>query len=236
MADIIEVVLRTFVAFVLLMMIARILGKQTIAEMTFHDFVAAITIGALAANLAFNTNLSYWNIAISLVVFSSIALILTTIALKSRPARKLISGAPTVIIENGMILEGNMKRIKYTLDSLNQGLREKNIFDIDEVEYAVLETNGHLSVLKKPIYRNVTKLDLSILNLPPSRLPIELIMDGKIIKKNLSENQITGGWLNEELIKRNLVLSNICYAVVGTNGQLYFDLYKDQVSSPVDKE
>lgn len=236
MSEIIEVVLRTFVAFILLMLVARILGKQTLAEMTFHDFVAGITIGALAANLAFNTNLSFWSIVTSLLVFSSIALILTIIALKSRKARNWISGTPTVIIENGMILEDNMKKMKYNLDSLNQGLREKNIFDINEVEYAILETHGHLSVLKKPIYRNVNKLDLSILNLPPSRLPIELIMDGKIIKKNLSQNQIMDEWLNAELSKRNLTLPEVCYAVVGTTGQLYFDLYSDQVYSPVDKE
>ena len=78
------------------------------------------------------------------------------------------------------------------------------VVDIDEVEYAILETNGHLSVLKKPVYRNVTKLDLSILNLSPSRLPIEIIMDVKKIKKNLSQNQIKEEWLNERTCKKKL--------------------------------
>jgi len=138
MNEIMEVLLRTLVAFVLIMIIARVLGKQTISQMTYHDFVAAITLGAMTGNLAFNTKLNYWHLIVSLLLFSGIAYLVTFISLKSRKTRKLLSGKPTMVIENGKILEDNLKKLHLTLDTLNQELREKDVFDIQEVEFAVL--------------------------------------------------------------------------------------------------
>ena len=110
------------------MIVAHILGKQTISQMTYHDFIAAIMIGAITANMAFHIELKFWHIMISLLVFSFITFLITWLSLKNRTARKWVSGEPTVVIENGKILENNLKKLKYTLDSLNQALREKEIF------------------------------------------------------------------------------------------------------------
>lgn len=148
---------RTILSFVVLLLIARFLGKQTISNMTFHDFATGITMGAIAANLAFNEKIQAWYLILSLAVFTFISYLMSVSALKFPITRKWIAGAPTVVIDRGKILEGNMRKIKYTLDSLNQSLREKDIFNQEEVEYAVLETNGKLSVKKKDEYLNVTK-------------------------------------------------------------------------------
>ncbi|WCN39179.1 DUF421 domain-containing protein [Aneurinibacillus uraniidurans] len=236
MSDIIEIMMRAFVAFLSLMLLAHVIGKQMIAQMTYHQFVAAITLGSIAGNTVFNIKIKFLYFVISLLIFSGIALALTFLALRSRKARKWIVGEPTVVIQNGKILEQNMRKLKYTFDSLNQGLREKDIFNVEEVDYAILETNGTLSVLKKPAFRHVTIQDLA-LN-PPStvRFPVELIIEGEIMEKNLHQQQLTTDWIVREVSKRGLILSDVCYAVMGTNGHLYFDRYEDHISSPIDKE
>jgi uncharacterized membrane protein YcaP (DUF421 family) len=239
MNEIMDVLLRTLTAFVLIMIIARVLGKQTISQMTYHDFVAAITLGAITGNLAFNTKLNSWNIIASLFLFSGIAFLFTFISLKSRKSRKWLSGKPTIVIENGKILENNLMKLHLTLDTLNQELREKDIFDIQDVEYAVLELNGRVSVLRKPEYRQIRIKDLPqfISNYDTKSIfPIELIMDGDIIKNNLEQNHLSEAWIYDELKKRKLTLSEVCYAVKGTKGDLYFDLYKDKIKNPIDIE
>jgi len=232
----IEVILRTLSAFVFLTCIAHILGKQTISQMTFHDYIASITIGSIVGNLTFNTSIRFSNFITALVIFSSIIFVVTLVSLKNRNARALFNGEPTVVIENGKILEKNLEKLKFTLDSLNQSLRRKDIFDIDEVEYALIEANGQLSVLKKPPYLYVTRKDLGITTAPQSSFPIELIMDGQMITKNFTQHHLTKSWINTELKQRGLTLSDVSYCVKGTNDQLYFDLYKDKITSPIDIE
>lgn len=231
-----EVILRTLSAFVLLTCIAHILGKQTISQMTYHDYIASITLGSIVGNMTFNTSIHFNNFITALVIFSAIIFIVTLISLKNRNARSLLNGEPTVVIQNGIILEKNLEKLKFTMDSLNQSLRRKDIFDIDEVEYAIIEDDGQLSVLKKPPYRNVIRKDLGINTPPQSSFPIELIMDGQIIDKNFTENHLTKSWLFTELKQRGLTLTDVSYCVQGTHGQLYFDLYKDGITSPIDKE
>ncbi|WP_102691470.1 DUF421 domain-containing protein [Rummeliibacillus pycnus] len=198
-----EVILRSITAFGLLLIGTRILGKQTISQMTIFDFVATISLGTIAANLSFNTS---------------------------------FAGDPTIVIENGQILEKNMNKMRYTLDYLNQQLREKDIFNIDEVLFAIIETNGTLTVLRKPQFRNVTRQDLMIPVTPENKLPIELIMDGEVIKENLEQNHLTESWLQIELNKRNLDQKDVLYAVLSGNGNMYVNPYENHIHSPIDKE
>jgi len=236
MVEIFEVIIRTLIAFVLLISIAHLLGKQAIAQMTYHDFIASITIGSIAGNLAFNTSIHFSHYIMALFIFSTVIFLATLVSLKNRNLRALLNGEPTVVIQDGKILEENMKKLKFTIDSLNQALRKKDIFDIDKVEYALIEADGHLSVLKKPLYRNSTKRDVGVFSHTESAFPIELIMDGQIIEKNFSQNQLTKSWISTELEQRGLVLPDVSYCVLGTNRQLYFDLYKDKITSPIDTE
>lgn len=122
------------------------------------------------------------------------------------------------------------------IDYLNQQLREKDVFNIEEVLFAIIETNGTLTVLKKPQFRNVNKQDLMIPITPEFNLPIELIMDGEVMKQNLDQNNLTEQWLHSELKQRNLVQSNVLYAVLSGNGNMYIDTYENHIQSPIDKE
>ncbi|QSF44995.1 DUF421 domain-containing protein [Paenibacillus tianjinensis] len=232
-----EILIRAILSVLLLLFIPKILGKQTISNMTFHDFVTSITLGSLAANLAFNVSLKASYLVLALVVFTATAFLLSVLALKNRKMRSWISGSPTVLIEDGKIMENNMKKIRYTLDSLDQSLREKGIFNIEEVDYAVLEDNGEVSVLKKEAYQFVTKKDMGI----PQRaqdFPVELIMDGVLVEDNLKLHGLTREWLESELRKKQKgkTLADVFYAVKGTQQQLVFDFYEDGIRQPLDQE
>jgi len=224
---------RSVAAFILLLLITRILGKQTLSHMTFHDFVTAVVIGAIAANLGFNEKIKHFHTIISLLVFTGTAYTLSHLAIKNRKLRKWISGTPTVLIENGKILETNMNNIKYTMDSLNQALREKDIFDIQEVEYALLEGNGKLSVMKKKAYRGLTQENLDRLKIE-NRFPVELVMDGNIVNENIGEYYKLK--IEDELRSRGKSIGDVFYAVRGTNGQLFIDYYQDHLQNPIDNE
>ncbi|MEK5439727.1 MULTISPECIES: DUF421 domain-containing protein [Paenibacillus] len=230
-----DVVLRTVVAMIMLLVIAKILGKTTISNLTFHDFVTGIILGSLAANLAFNKDLKSSYMIVALIVITATSFLLSIIAIKSRRMRSWISGSPTVLIENGKILEGNMKKVRYSLDSLDQALREKEIFNLEVVEYAVLEDNGMVSVLKKQEYQYVTRKDLKLLSVPQS-FPVELIMDGVLIEENLENNGLTKEWLESELRRKGKRISDVFYGVRGTQRQLVFDYYEDGINKPIDKE
>ena len=236
MPEHIEVILRSITSFSLLLIGARILGKQTISQMTMFDFVASISLGAISANLAFNTSIKVHHIIIALVIYFFIIFTIAVISLKSRKSRKFLAGDPTIVIQNGKILEKNMNKMRYTLDYLNQQLREKDVFNIEEVLFAIVETNGTLTVLKKPQFRNVTRQDLMIPITPEFKLPIELIMDGEVIKENLEQNNLTESWLYSELKKRNLVQHDVLYAVLSGNGNMYVDTYENHIHAPIDKE
>ncbi|PYI56954.1 DUF421 domain-containing protein [Paenibacillus flagellatus] len=236
MGEYVQIILRTSAAFAALLVIARILGKQLLSNMTFHDFATGITLGAIAANLAFNPKIGSSDLLLSLAVFTAISYAITVVAIRSRKARKWITGSPTVLIENGKMMEGNMKKVHYSLDSLIQSLREKDVFDLEEVDYAVLENNGKLSVMKKPAYRPVTRNDLHLAAPPASRFPIELIMDGRLIERNLADYGVSRTWLLSRLEKRGKRVEDVFYAVKSTDGKLRLDFYEDRLEEPVDQE
>ncbi|MFC6603067.1 DUF421 domain-containing protein [Ectobacillus funiculus] len=179
----IETILRTIAIFILLMVITNLQGKQLSAHTLYYNLALWITLGSIAGNAAFNTNLAFFPMVISAMTICLLAYVFSFVSLKNRRLRKWISGYPTMIIEKGLLLDENMKKMKYSLDDLNEGLRQKDIFNIEEVEYALLESNGALSVLKKEQYRPLTKQDLSLHTSQGADMPIEFIMDGEIIHK-----------------------------------------------------
>ncbi|MFC3885186.1 DUF421 domain-containing protein [Bacillus songklensis] len=235
MNEMLESVIRTTVAFFMLMAVVNIMGKTTSAQLSYYNFALSITLGSIAANVGFDIKIDFIPMIASFISLSIIAYTFAVLSKKSRYLRKWISGKPTVVIENGKILEKNMNKLNYTLDMLSQSLREKDIFNIGEVEYAVLENNGKLSVLKKALYRNPTKEDLGMFDFSKSIIPLEIIMDRQLVEKNLT-SQYSKEWILNQLKNRNLKMEEVNYAVVGTNGQLYIDCYKDYISSPVDVE
>ncbi|MFE4712313.1 DUF421 domain-containing protein [Paenibacillus sp. NPDC056722] len=230
-----DILFRAALSILALLLVAKLLGKQTISNMTFHDFVTSITLGSIAGNLAFNESLKTSYFILALIVVTAVSFLLSYIALKNRKLRNWISGSPTVLIENGEILEHNMKKLRYTLDTLAQVLRGMGIFNMEEVAYAVLEDNGTVSVLKKEEYQFVTKKDMK-LPVKTQHFPVEFVMDGVIMEKNLESHGLTTEWLEKQVKRKGKRLSDVFYAVRGTQHQLFFDFYEDGIQKPVDKE
>ncbi|MEF2095158.1 DUF421 domain-containing protein [Bacillus sp. CFBP9009] len=227
MSESVEIIFRTLTSFILLWVFVHLLGKQTIAQRTYHLYIASITMGTIAGNLAFNIKIKFLYFIIAIIIMGTVVYMLNLLSIRNPLFGKWIAGEPATLIQKGQILEESMERMGYSLESLKQALRGKDIFNIEEVEFAILETNGSLSVLKKEQYQNAAKQDLPLL---PSAgtVPIELVHDGKILYENLSKHTYDYESLVAELKKRNLAVFDISYAVVGTKGNLYIDLIKDQ--------
>lgn len=190
MVDHMIILIRSISAFVILLIITRFLGKQTLSNMNFHEFVTAVILGAISANFAFNEKMQVIHLLISLAVFTFTSFFLSKIVMKNRKIRMLAEGTPSVLIEGGKILEENLKKNKLTLDTVNQMLRQKDIFDISEVEYGILEINGMISVMKKKEHQYVTLKDVRKGLRDSQQFPIELIMDGQLLESNLQINNL----------------------------------------------
>jgi uncharacterized membrane protein YcaP (DUF421 family) len=229
-----ESVLRTVISFILLIMITLVIGKHINAHKNHYNFALSITIGSYIANMGFNTKLGFLDMMAGFASMLILFYLLLVLSSKSRKIRGWLTGKPTVVIENGKILETNMKKVKFSIDDLNQQLREGGVFHIQEVEYALLEDSGKLSVLKKKPFQGLTKLDLNLSSEAES-LPVELIMDGSIIEKN-AEGTYNSEWIRAELQTRNLQVEDVYYAVVNSGGKLFVDKHEDRLSSPADVE
>lgn len=223
------VVVRGIIAFFTLLIFARILGKQQISELTFFDYIVGITIGGLASKLTTDLTTSAWSHWVGLVVWTSLSFILQKITLKWKKAAEYINGKPTIVIMDGKILEDSLKNVRYTLSDVLEELRDKDIFDLREVAFAVLERNGKLSVLKKSHFLPATRQDLNIQPIASS-MDKQLIYDGIIIDENLNSINKTRKWLNEQLKKRGINNpSDVFMASFNPNKELYIDLYKDHL-------
>lgn len=238
MSEHIVILLRSIASFILLLIITRIIGKQTLSNMNSHDFVTAIILGAISANIAFNEKVNLSHLFISLGVFTVTSWLLSLLSLKGRTMERLLFGKPSVVIEGGVLLEETMKKNKLTIDSLNEMLREKEIFDISEVEYALLENSGKLSIKRKKEYRPINMSDLNIQpDIKPSKstkFPIELIKEGRFIYEHLDDAQINTETIEKAVRKKGYTLSEVFYAVKGTDGRLYFDYYQDKLKDPIE--
>jgi len=226
--------LKAVIAFVVVLLMARWLNKEQLSQLTFYDWIVSITIGSIAANLATDPEGRTLEHVVVLVIFSAAAYLTGMITEKSRPLRKLIEGEPTVVIHNGRILEHNMAKLHYNLDNLLSQLRDKNVFNIEDVEFALLEGNGGLSVLLKSQKRPVTPADL---NIPTSYegMSSEIIVDGQVIYQNLKQNQLDEQWLIAELKKRGYNSPrDIVFASLSSDGQLYIDDKRDKSQYMVD--
>ena len=225
-----ETIIRTLLSFLILFILMRIMERKEISEMTFFNFASAIAIGSVAGNLAFNDDLSILNGIVSLIGWSLLTLLSGRIVMKSKKARKLMNGEPLIIIKNGKIMEKPLRRVNLDIDTLTALLRQENIFSITEVEYAIFETTGKLSVMKKDNKQSVTKGDMNSINPQQKLLPTitGVVSDGVINTNNLEKLNLNTAWLNQQLKQAGIkTISDVLYAEVQPDHTLYIDSKKD---------
>lgn len=227
-----EVIIRISISFLALLALTRLMGRKEISQMTFFNFVSAIAIGTIAGALVTTSDFSIRNGLIALTGWSLFTILMGYIDIKSKKARKLIEGQPMIVVKDGMIMEESLRKMRLDIDELRSLLRKKNVFSLADVDYAIFETNGKLSVLKKENKKPLTKSDLNIMRTSENVYPLatEVISDGKINDKNLSNLNLSNDWLIAEL-KRNGVqdLSEVFYAEIQQDGSLYIDSKEDYV-------
>ncbi|MGM0472328.1 MAG: DUF421 domain-containing protein [Bacillota bacterium] len=226
----IEIILQTFLAFFSILFYTRLLGKQQIGELSFHDYVNGITFGSIAATMTTDFGQRTWHYLLGLTLFAILTFLMQFIAVKSRRVRKIIQGEPIVLIHDGQILEDNMLKIRFSLEELSSQLRQNNIFSLDQVKYALLEPNGNLSVMPKEEYQTVTADDLN-LSIKPEAIPTEIITDGQLIPPNLKQHGLSRSWILQELKKSGVSsIKQVFMAAYDPNQeQLYVDLYDDKL-------
>jgi uncharacterized membrane protein YcaP (DUF421 family) len=224
--------IRSVAVFFAMLLLTRILGKREISQLSFLDFITGITIGDIGANLSYNSEMSEAKGMISLLVWIFLPYTLSILTARSKKVRDLIDGQPTVVIQNGKVLEQNLARARYSVDDLLQQLRKKNIFRLADVEFAVLETSGTISVLQKTNAQPVTKQDVSLTTEQETQ-PHIVIQQGQVDYDGLMNAGFTPQWLMGELEKQGVLLGNVSLGQVDSKGNLYVDLYQDKLQKPM---
>ena len=220
-------ILRTIVFYVALVAVLRLLGKRQIGQMEPSEFVVMMLLANLAAIPIENLDMSVWLGLVPIGLVYLAELLMSVLTLHSIRVRKLFCGKPVILIENGEIQERNLKRTRINLDELTMHLREKDIFDLSTVKFAILETNGQLSTLLYAKDQPASARDAGQ-KVQEVELPITVISDGKLLSTNLAKTGKDENWVNAELRKRNCTQKDTLLLTVDSAGKVYFVRKKEQ--------
>ncbi len=189
------------IGYIFLFVMAKILGKTQITQITPFDFISAIVLGELVGNALYDEGTGIFEMFFSVAVWGILIYATELITQKFKRARKILEGDPSIVIKKGKIVYEELKKNHLDLNQLQHLLRSKDVFSIQECEYAILETDGTISALKKPRYASPTLEDL---NLPQNTvdLPVTVILDGEVVWDNLKSI----GWDENRL--KNEITSN----------------------------
>lgn len=216
------VMFRTLILYLLVVIILRIMGKPQIGQLQPFELVIAIMISELAAVPMADTEIPLINGIIPILTLLLAQVTLSYWSLKSERARRIICGKPSLVIEKGRILENELRRLRMTVNDLLEQLRVKDYPDINEVNYAILETNGDLSVIPKAQNRSVQLKDLGI-NASDPGLPLTLVIDGIPDKKNLEKVNLSIEHLLEMLDDKGLhSIQDLFFASIDAAGKIYW--------------
>ncbi|MBF8981924.1 DUF421 domain-containing protein [Lutibacter sp. B2] len=219
--SIVGYIIRTFIVGIIVFATGRFIPKRALNQLTLYDFLLVWILGALTVAPLLDGKISFTYILVPLLTLFFWHFIFNFLSIKNRNFSFFFHGKPSILIDNGKIIRKNLKKHFISIDLLLAELRLKNIFDISQVKYTILEPNGHLSIIKKEPYRFVTPIDMKqIAN--PLDLPIILINDGKLIVENVVKAKIDNKWLMNNLAMYNIDhISNVYLATIDSSKRLY---------------
>lgn len=189
---------RSLIAILILYIATRLIGKKQVSELSLFDYVIGISIGNFGAEMIINMDTPYIYGCIAIMTFGIVAYFVSIITMKSIKLRRLIIGTPTIVIQNGKILEQSLRKLKMDINDLLEQTRIGGTFDISEIEYAIVEANGKLTIMKKSMYNPVTLNDMK-LKVQKKDLVANVIIDSKVLFNNLKNMNKTEEWLEQEL-------------------------------------
>lgn len=198
MSDFLNICFRTILILIILFFITKMMGKKQISELNFFDYVVGITIGSIAADISLDIEKNMIAGIAALFIYGFISYIISFVSIKSILARRFFIGVPTVLVEKGKIIESGLKKSKIDVNDLLMVARENGYFNLDEIDYALMEVNGNISFLPKEKEKPVTKKDMKI-KCNNEGLTVNAIIDSKYMANNMKAINKDKEWLDHEL-------------------------------------
>lgn len=211
--------LRTLILYLILIFSVRLMGKRQIGQMEASEFVVTMLVANLAAIPMQDAGIPLYSGLVPILTVLGMELVLSGLILRSVFLRRLFCGKPVILIDNGKILSDNLRNTRVTLDELMGHLREKDVLDIQTVQYAILETNGNLSVFPYPKHLPATAKDAGI-QAAKQYLPLPIIEDGYLFRKNLEQAGKDEAWLKGVLSQHGAETSNTLLLTIDPSGQI----------------
>jgi uncharacterized membrane protein YcaP (DUF421 family) len=216
------VIIRTLILYLTVILAIKIMGKRQVGELQPFEFAITIMISALAAIPMGDTEIPLLYALIPILLLLSFQVIISLISMRSTRARAIICGKPSILIDNGRLVESELKNLRININDLLEQLRIKGYPNIANIEFAIMETNGKISVIPKSQKRPLNPEDLNI-STNYEGLPHPLIIDGDIQLHNLNKLGLKKDWLIQELIKYNIFdPARVFYAAIDTSGNLFY--------------
>lgn len=217
--DFINIIILSFVSIAVLFILTKLSGYRQISEMSFFDYVIGISIGSIAAEMATNIDLEWWKGVTAMTFYALVGIILSFISQKSIKARKFISGQPIIVVSKGKILRDNLKKARIDIDDLLSSARGNGYFNLEDIEYAIMETTGKISFMPVALKRQLNPKDF---NFAPENegLYINVILDGHIMEKDLENAHFSKEELERQIRNQGKRVEDIMLATVDVKKQL----------------
>lgn len=229
MEECINIAIRTFIVIVFLFFLTKLLGKKQISQLSLFDYIVGITIGSIAADISLDIEKSFMAGLLSLVIFVLVSYLITVLTMKSIKVRRFLIGVPTVLVEKGKIIESGLKKTKLDINELLAEARIEGYFDLEDIDYALMEINGAISFLPKEKEKPVTKKDMKI-KCDKGGLTANGVIDGKYMKNNVEAIGKDKEWLDHELkIQGYNDYNDILLATIDTNYKV--TIYKKNINT-----
>ncbi len=212
---------RTIILYLVLILVIRLMGKRQIGQMEASEFVVTMLVANLASIPMQDGAIPLYSGLVPILTVLGVELMLSFLSLRSVFVRKLLCGKPVILIENGNILQDNLRKTSVTLDELTGHLREKGVLDLEEVQYAILETNGNLSVFPYPKYAPANAKDAGI-QVRRQFIPLTIISDGYLSRENLQKAGKDTAWVERVLKERNAALKSTWLLTVDGRDHILF--------------
>lgn len=213
--------LRTVILYLVLIGVIRLMGKRQVGQMEPSEFVVTMLVANLASIPMQDAGIPLYSGLVPILTVLGIELILSGLSLKSILFRKLLCGKPVILVENGHILQKNLRKTQVTLDELTGHLRQKDILDLSTVQYAILETNGDLSVFPYPAHRPASAKEAGI-QVKKQTFPITIISDGTLLEENLATAGKDRRWVQRVLKERDAEQKDTWLLTVDGQDHIYF--------------
>lgn len=222
MSELLNTAIRTLIGFAVLLLFTRVTGKKQLSQITIFTYITGITLGSMIGEMVIHGGVEFWEEIEGVTLWGVFSFIVEYVALKIPFMRVVLDSEPTIVIKHGVIQVQELRKMRLNMDDLTMLLREKGIFNVQDVWYAILEPHGELSIVKKAAKQSVLMEDIGLQPQNPPYLPGELITDGKLITKNLLEFGKTEMWLTEELSKQGVTsVKQVFYAELSEDGTLF---------------